>query len=94
MEEATIWLVVGFAGQALFGSRFLVQWFVSEREKRSVIPIAFWYLSVGGGVTLLSYAIYKADPVFIFGQAGGLMVYARNLYFIHRDRVRAAGTAA
>ena len=94
MEDATIWLMVGFAGQTLFGSRFLVQWFVSEREKRSVIPIAFWYLSLAGGVTLLSYAIYKMDPVFICGQGAGLMVYARNLYFIHRNRMEPASSTA
>jgi lipid-A-disaccharide synthase-like uncharacterized protein len=81
-----IWLVVGFLGQALFASRFIVQWFKSEIVGRSVIPIAFWYFSVGGGVVLLAYAIYKMDPVFITGQAAGLVVYSRNLYLIHRER--------
>lgn len=86
MEPAEIWLSIGFAGQFLFGSRFLVQWVVSERQKRSVIPTAFWYLSLSGGVTLLSYAIYREDPVFIVGQAFGLMVYLRNIYFLSRER--------
>jgi lipid-A-disaccharide synthase-like uncharacterized protein len=81
-----IWLLVGFVGQALFASRFIVQWFKSEIVGRSVIPIAFWYFSVGGGVVLLAYAIYKLDPVFITGQAAGLIVYGRNLYLIHRER--------
>jgi len=81
-----LWLMVGFAGQALFASRFIVQWFKSEMEGRSVIPVAFWYCSVGGGIVLLAYAIYKADPVFIIGQASGLFVYARNLYLIFRER--------
>lgn len=81
-----LWLLVGFTGQFLFASRFIVQWFKSEMEGRSVIPVAFWYCSVGGGVVLLAYAIYKADPVFIIGQASGLFVYARNLYLIFRER--------
>ncbi len=81
-----LWLMVGFAGQALFASRFIVQWFKSEMEGRSVIPVAFWYCSVGGGIVLLSYAVYKQDPVFIIGQASGLFVYSRNLYLIFRER--------
>jgi lipid-A-disaccharide synthase-like uncharacterized protein len=81
-----IWLAIGFAGQALFASRFIIQWFKSEMEGRSVIPLAFWYFSVGGGVILLAYAIYKRDPVFILGQASGLVVYSRNLYLIFRER--------
>ncbi|HTT82703.1 MAG TPA: lipid-A-disaccharide synthase N-terminal domain-containing protein [Rhizomicrobium sp.] len=81
-----IWLAIGFAGQALFASRFFVQWLKSEMEGRSVIPLAFWYFSVGGGIVLLAYAIYKKDPVFILGQASGLVVYSRNLYLIFRER--------
>lgn len=81
-----VWVMVGFLGQALFSMRFLIQWFVSEKARRSVIPVAFWYFSVAGGVTLLAYAIWRADPVFILGQGGGLVVYARNLYFIYRNR--------
>lgn len=80
------WLIVGFTGQALFSMRFLVQWFQSERQKKSVIPVEFWYFSVAGGATLLSYAIYKQDPVFIIGQMTGLLIYSRNLYFIARER--------
>lgn len=82
-----IWLGVGFLGQGLFSMRFILQWYRSERMKRSVIPIAFWYFSLAGGLTLLSYAIYKHDPVFIVGQLSGLFIYARNLYLIHRERL-------
>jgi lipid-A-disaccharide synthase-like uncharacterized protein len=71
--------------------RFLLQWLYSERLKKSVIPVAFWYFSLAGGATLLSYAIYKQDPVFIVGQAAGLFIYSRNLYFIIRERRAAAG---
>ena len=84
--QGMIWLMIGFAGQALFSMRFVIQWWCSERQRRSVIPMAFWYFSVAGGMTLLIYAIYRQDPVFIVGQAGGLLVYSRNLYFIHRER--------
>lgn len=90
MDTMTIWLAIGFMGQALFSARFLVQWISSEKQKKSVIPIAFWYFSLGGGVTLLSYAIFRLDPVFIVGQAGGLLVYSRNLYFVLRERRQAA----
>ena len=89
-----IWLAVGFAGQAMFSMRFLVQWWASERQKRSVIPVAVWFFSLAGGLTLLSYAIYRQDPVFIVGQAGGLFIYSRNLYFIYINRNRQDGTAA
>ena len=80
------WLAFGFFGTALFGSRFLVQWIMSEMKGRSVMPIAFWYFSLAGGVTLLAYAIWREDPVFIVGQGTGLVIYARNLYFIWREK--------
>jgi lipid-A-disaccharide synthase-like uncharacterized protein len=79
-----VWLGIGLLGQALFSARFLVQWIASERRRRSVVPLAFWYFSIGGGLTLLGYAIYRRDPVFILGQGAGLFVYARNLWLIHR----------
>jgi lipid-A-disaccharide synthase-like uncharacterized protein len=79
-----LWLGIGLLGQALFSARFLVQWIASERRRRSVVPLAFWYFSVGGGLTLLAYAIYRRDPVFILGQTAGLLVYARNLWLIYR----------
>lgn len=76
------WVILGFVAQAFFTMRFVVQWIASEREKKSVIPVAFWFFSIGGGVLLLVYALYRKDPVFIAGQAFGLFVYARNLYFV------------
>jgi len=85
-----LWLGVGFLGQAFFSMRFLVQWIASERQRKSVVPRYFWYFSVGGGMTLLAYAIHRRDPVFIVGQAAGLLVYARNLYFIFRNPERVA----
>lgn len=79
-----LWVAFGFIGQALFASRFCVQWLVSEREGRSVVPILFWYISILGGCALLTYAIWRRDPVFIMGQGFGLLVYVRNLVLIHR----------
>jgi lipid-A-disaccharide synthase-like uncharacterized protein len=81
----TFWLVVGFVGQAIFSGRFLLQWIVSERRKRSVVPGTFWWLSLAGGATLLVYAIHRRDPVFIAGQAAGLIVYGRNLVLLRRE---------
>ena len=87
ISTATVWLVIGFIGQAMFSARFLVQWIASERARKSIIPHAFWFFSVGGGVVLLAYAIYRMDPVFMLGQGSGLFIYARNLYFIRRARL-------
>lgn len=86
MSTETIWLIIGLGGQALFSMRFLVQWYQSERQKKSIIPVEFWYFSIFGGITLFSYAVYKQDPVFIIGQSTGLIIYSRNLYFITRER--------
>lgn len=86
LDAEHIWLGVGFAGQALFGARFLIQWIRSEMLRRSVIPIAFWYCSLAGGVVLLAYAVWRGDPVFIVGQGMGLFVYSRNLYLIYKAR--------
>src|ERR1700747_3762467 len=80
------WVVLGFVAQGFFTMRFVVQWIASERARRSVIPVAFWFFSVGGGLLLLVYALYRRDPVFIAGQAVGLVVYLRNLYFIALHR--------
>jgi lipid-A-disaccharide synthase-like uncharacterized protein len=83
---ASFWLVLGFVAQGLFASRFVVQWISSERAGQSVVPIAFWYLSLGGALLLLTYAIYRRDPVFIIGQSVGGFIYARNLVLIGRTR--------
>jgi lipid-A-disaccharide synthase-like uncharacterized protein len=80
------WVLLGYAGQSLFSMRFIVQWVASERAGRSVIPVAFWFFSIGGGMLLFVYALYIRDPVFILGQGFGLFVYLRNLYFVLRER--------
>ncbi|MFI5363097.1 MAG: lipid-A-disaccharide synthase N-terminal domain-containing protein [Elusimicrobiota bacterium] len=80
--RATPWVALGLAAQLLFFGRFFVQWLASERKRESVIPVSFWYLSLAGGAGLLVYAWHQRDPVFILGQAGGLLIYARNIYFI------------
>ena len=84
MTTDQLWLSIGFLGQAFFSARFFVHWVASERQRKIVVPRLFWYFSLGGGMTLLAYAIHRRDPVFIIGQAAGLLVYARNLYFIFR----------
>ena len=92
------WLILafGFAGQALFSARFILQWLASERAGRSVVPVLFWHFSIAGGLTLFLYALYRRDPVFILGQGLGLFIYARNLWLIRRERhgaVQDAGNA-
>ena len=89
LDIPNAWLAVGFLGQLLFSGRFFVQWIASERKKASVVPVAFWWLSLAGGATLLAYAIHRRDPVFVLGQAFGLLVYGRNLAL-----VRGSGTSA
>lgn len=81
-----VWVVLGFIGQFLFGSRFFVQWIISEKRGESIIPEIFWYLSMGGSVMLLIYAIHRRDPVFIMGQSTGLIIYIRNIMLIYRKR--------
>lgn len=88
-----VWLAFGFAGQALFTSRFLVQWLASERAGRSVVPVSFWWLSIGGAAILLTYAIYRVDPVFIVGQCMGMFIYTRNLALIRREHAGPAPEA-
>ena len=86
------WLVLafGFSGQALFSARFLIQWIASERQRKSVVPVLFWYFSLAGGLTLFVYATYREDPVFMLGQGMGLFVYVRNLLLIRHERHAAA----
>ena len=85
-----MWVAIGLIGQGVFTARFLVQWFQSERQGKSVIPVAFWYLSIAGSLILLSYAVWRKDPVFILGQSTGLFIYLRNLHFINRDKRKEA----
>ena len=81
-----IWIVIGFIGQTVFASRFLIQWIVSERASKSIIPNIFWWISIVGSLILLSYAIHKQDPVFIVGQSCGFLIYSRNLYLIRKTK--------
>ncbi len=84
MMNTRIWMAIGFLGQLCFSARFLVQWWTSERQRRSVVPVSFWYFSLLGGLILLAYAVHRRDPVFILGQAAGTLIYLRNLTFLHR----------
>src|SRR3954464_13360125 len=84
------WVLLGFLAQAFFTMRFLVQWLASERAGKSVIPLAFWWFSIGGGLLLFVYALYRRDPVFILGQGFGVFVYLRNLQFVLRERRQAS----
>ena len=77
-------ILIGYCAQGLFSMRFVVQWIASERAGRSVVPMTFWVFSIGGGLMLLAYAVYRRDPVFIIGQAFGVFVYLRNLQFVMR----------
>lgn len=84
------WLILGFIGQAMFTMRFWVQWVASERKKESVIPISFWYFSLGGGLIVLFYAIHRMDPVFILAYLPGNFIYLRNLWFIYKKKTTSA----
>lgn len=86
MTRDHVWLLIGFVGQGLFAARFIVQWLKSEMEGRSVIPLAFWYFSIGGGLISFSYAIYIHSWPFMVSQGTGLIPYFRNLWLILRER--------
>ena len=81
-----LFLIIGFTGQALFASRFIVQWIYSEKVGKSSIPVIFWYLSIFGGIGLLIYAISRKDPVIITGQLFGIFIYMRNLILIYKSK--------
>ncbi len=86
IDKFDIVLAVGIFGQLLFTMRFLVQWLASERAGRSVVPVTFWFFSIGGGFITLMYGLYKKEPVIIMGQALSLFIYARNLMLIAKQR--------
>jgi lipid-A-disaccharide synthase-like uncharacterized protein len=88
MFTVTFWFIIGFLGQGLFTARFVIQWLVSEQNQKSVVPEVFWWLSLLGGIALLSYAISRHDPVIILGQLMGLVVYLRNLMLTSRQKKR------
>ena len=89
-----IWLLIGFGGQGLFASRFIIQWFKSEMEGRSIIPVAFWYCSLSGGIVTLAYTIHLGSAPLILGQLSGLIVYLRNIFLISRERALLQEAAA
>jgi lipid-A-disaccharide synthase-like uncharacterized protein len=93
VKQLDFWVILGFVAQALFTMRFVVQWLASEKAKASVMPVAFWFFSLGGGLLLLIYSIARQDPVFIAGQALGLLIYIRNLMLLAKSR-KAEGTKA
>jgi lipid-A-disaccharide synthase-like uncharacterized protein len=93
MNAATAWVAVGLVGQFCYFMRFFVQWLATERRRQSVVPVSFWYFSIAGSLILLAYSMYRQDPVFILGQAFGVVVYLRNLYFIGKRRRDAVTTA-
>ena len=86
VAQFDVWIAIGFAAQAMFSARFLVQWIASERAGRSVVPVSFWFFSIVGGASLFVYALSRQDPVFIAGQGAGLLIYARNIWLILRER--------
>lgn len=86
MDHELWWLLVGFGGQGLFMLRFVIQWLHSERQRKSVVPVSFWYFSVAGALVLLAYSVHRRDPVFIAGQLLGVAIYLRNLALIRSAR--------
>ncbi|GGE93940.1 lipid-A-disaccharide synthase N-terminal domain-containing protein [Stappia taiwanensis] len=86
IERFDGWVILGLIAQAMFMMRFVVQWIASERVGKSIVPVAFWFFSIGGGVLLLIYSIRQQDPVFIAGQGLGLIIYFRNLWLIFREK--------
>jgi lipid-A-disaccharide synthase-like uncharacterized protein len=84
-SDHPFWLAFGLLGNAAFFSRFLIQWVVSERKHRSVVPMAFWYLSILGSIILLIYAIHRKDPIFTLAYTPNAVVYFRNIVLRRRE---------
>jgi lipid-A-disaccharide synthase-like uncharacterized protein len=89
MDNEWWWLLVGFGAQGLFMLRFVIQWLHSERQRKSVIPLSFWYFSIAGALLLLAYSVHRRDPLFIAGQLVGVAAYVRNLFLIRGERAAA-----
>jgi len=83
-----LWAGIGFVGQLAFSGRMLVQWFVSEKRKESVIPEIFWWLSLGGGLLLFAYFVWRQDLIGVLGQSSGIVIYARNIKLIKKSARR------
>ena len=92
-QRDAIWLVAGLFAQLMFSMRFIVQWLASEKASASVVPVAFWWLSIAGGMLLLAYGISRGEPVIILGQSIGVVIYARNLWLIYKNRGNDQNTA-
>ncbi|NVK34578.1 MAG: lipid-A-disaccharide synthase N-terminal domain-containing protein [Rhodobacteraceae bacterium] len=88
VQQLDFWVILGFFAQALFMMRFVVQWIASERVGRSIVPVAFWFFSIGGSILLLIYSIQRQDPVYIAGQGLGLVIYFRNIWLIFKEKRR------
>jgi lipid-A-disaccharide synthase-like uncharacterized protein len=93
-NDTKVWLAIGFLGNALFFSRFMVQWIASERAGRSYIPTMFWWLSIAGSIVLLLYAVHKRDPVFIIAYLPNCVVYVRNLMLIRKQQRESAADSS
>lgn len=93
MSDSKLWLIIGILGQSVFFARFLAQWIASERKRDSVVPIAFWWLSLAGGLITLCYAIHREEPVWTVGQAMGIFIYTRNLMLVAKGRRQAVHRA-
>jgi lipid-A-disaccharide synthase-like uncharacterized protein len=85
VDKFDFWLLFGLIAQLVFAARFIVQWISSERAGRSVVPFAFWFISMGGGLMTLLYGIVKREPVIIFGQSVATLIYVRNIMLIYRE---------
>ena len=92
-RSSALWITIGFLGQAIFTARFLAQWMASEKRKDSVVPVIFWWLSLAGGLTLMTYAVHREDPVISVGQGLGVFIYVRNLMLVSKGRKQAAKIA-
>lgn len=88
IEQFDFWLIFGLAAQSMFMMRFVVQWMASERVGRSIVPIAFWFFSIAGGIMLFTYGVIKKEPIIILGQGLGLVIYFRNLWLIFKEKRR------
>ena len=86
-----LWVGLGLLGQVLFTGRMIVQWLISEKKQRSVVPPAFWWMSLIGATMLLIYFLWRKEPVGVLGQATGWFIYVRNLWMIYYPAETSAG---